>query len=82
MSELPCCTSSTWVSELDLGHAESLEYTLGKCDRCGGFWMHVFSVVSGASAFQPVSDADAAKMRSIPPGPERKTFMRAWGDEH
>ena len=82
MSELPCCTMSIWVSELDLGHADSFEYTLGTCDRCGRYWMHAFCVATGTSGFAPVSATAAARMRSLPSGPERKAFMRAWGDEH
>ena len=82
MSNLPCCKEFSWISELDLDHAGGFEYTLGKCDRCGAYWMSVFCVASGISGYEPVNLSDVERMRSLPAGPERKAFMRNWGDKN
>ena len=82
MSQLTCCKNSSWVSELDLGHAAGFKYMLGKCERCGACWMNVFCVASSITGFEPVSVADAERMKAIPAGPELKTFMRSWGEEN
>jgi hypothetical protein len=82
MSPLTCCMKSSWVSELDLGHAASFEYVLGKCARCGAYWMNVFCVTTATSGFEPVSLTDVERMKSIPAGPELKAYMRSWGEEN
>ena len=55
---------------------------LGKCDRCGTYWMNVFCVATGITGFEPVSLTDAERMKSIPRGPELKAFMRSWGERN
>ena len=82
MDQPTCCAKASWTSELDLEHAGGFEYMLGKCDRCGAYWMNVFCVASGISGFEPVSSSDVAHMKSIPAGPELKAFMRDWGDKN
>jgi hypothetical protein len=82
MNQLTCCKTSSWVSELDLGHAASFEYILGKCDRCGAYWMNVFCVATGITGFEPVSVTDVDRMKSIPAGPELKAFMRSWAEKN
>ena len=79
---LTCCEKSSWISERDLDHAGGFEYVLGKCDRCGAYWMSVFCVASGISGFEPVSSSDVERMKRIPAGPELKAFMRSWGEKN
>ena len=82
MNQPICCKKASWISELDLDHAGGFEYMLGKCDRCGAYWMNVFCVASGISGFEPVSLSDVERMKSIPAGPELKAFMRNWGEKN
>ncbi|MBX9790458.1 MAG: hypothetical protein K2Y37_16180 [Pirellulales bacterium] len=76
----PTCCQKSWISELDLGSAGGFEFTLGKCDQCESYWMHVYCTASNTSAFKSVSLADVERMKLIPP-PERKAFMKSWGEE-
>lgn len=48
MSELPCCSGSSWQSEIDLDRADGFELDLGTCTRCGTPWMSVWCAGSGA----------------------------------
>lgn len=82
MNQPTCCKKPAWVSELDLGHAGGFEYVLGKCGRCGAYSMNVFSVATETTGFETVSPSDVERMKSIPPGPERKALMRKWGEEN
>ena len=80
MKQLNCCEKSSWVSEVDLAHAAGFEYLLGKCERCGAHWMNVFCVASGITGYEPVTLADAERMKSISDGRELKAFMRNWAE--
>jgi len=80
MDQPTCCRKPSWISELDLDHAGGFEFALGKCERCGTYSMNVFCVATGITGFEPVSSSDVERMRSLPPGPERKAFMREWGE--
>jgi hypothetical protein len=82
MNRLACCKKSSWVSELDLGYVRGFEFILGKCDRCGTYWMNVFCVATGITGFERVSSTDVERMKSISTGPELKVFMRSWGEEN
>ena len=82
MNDLPCCKAPSWVAEIDLDHAGGFDFMLGKCERCGTYWMNVFCVASSTTGYEPVNPDDVERMRTFPSGPERKAFMRAWADEH
>ena len=82
MSNLSCCKEAFWVSELDLDQAGGFEFMLGKCDRCGASWMHVYCTATSAGGYEPVSPSDIERMRSLAPGPERKAFMRQWVEKN
>lgn len=75
-----CCKNPRWRSELDLDSAGGFEFLLGKCDACGAYGMNVFCVATGITGYETVTPSDVEQMKSIPAGPERKAFMRAWGD--
>jgi protein-S-isoprenylcysteine O-methyltransferase Ste14 len=77
-----CCKRPSWSSEVDLGHAAGFEYILGKCDRCGRYWMNVFCVASGITGFEPVSLSDVEQMKSVQTWHELKALMRKWDEEH
>ena len=79
---LSCCKEGSWVSELDLDHAGGFEFMLGKCDRCGAHWMHVYCTATSAGGFEPVSSSDVERMRALTSGPERKAFMRHWVEKN
>jgi len=77
-----CCKKPRWRSELDLDSAGGFEFQLGKCRACGAYGMNVFCGASGITGYEPVSASDVEHMKSIPAGPERKAFMRQWGDRN
>ena len=80
MEQPTCCTKPSWTRELDLGHAGGFEYVLGRCAACGAWSMNVFCVASSAAGFESVTPADVERMKSIPPGAERKALMRNWAE--
>ena len=82
MNQPTCCKKPLWISELDLGHAAGFEYILGKCDRCGTYWMNVFCVATGITGYEPVSSSDIERMKSISDWLELKAFMRNWGEKN
>jgi len=82
MDQLTCCKGPSWAPERDLGHAESFDYLLGKCTRCGSPWMNVFCVASGITGYERVKPDDLARIRATPDGPELKELMRQWGREN
>jgi hypothetical protein len=82
MEQPTCCTKPSWVADVDLAHAGGFEYLLGQCNACGAWSMNVFCVASATTGFESVSPTDVARMKSIPAGPERKGFMRNWGDKN
>ena len=82
MNQPTCCKKPSWISELDLDHAGGFEFILGKCHRCGAYWMNVFCVPSGITGFEPVSLSDVERMKSLVGGPDLKEFMRSWGDKN
>ncbi len=82
MNQLTCCTKPAWIAELDLADAAGFDYLLGKCQRCGAYWMNVFCVATSRTGFEPVSLADVERMKSIAGGPELKEFMRSWGEKN
>jgi hypothetical protein len=82
MDRPTCCKKPSWILELDLDHAGGFEYALGKCGRCGAYALNVFCVATSITGFEPVSVSDVERMKTIPSGPERKAFMREWGEKN
>jgi len=83
MTKLTCCRFSKLGSKMtDMGRVDEFELMLGRCRNCGAYWMDVFCVAANTTGYEPVSDDDARKMLSIPPGPELRAFMKAWSREH
>ncbi|HEX2824873.1 MAG TPA: hypothetical protein VHP37_00890 [Burkholderiales bacterium] len=81
MAEQPaCCARPSWSPQLDLGQAGGFDYLLGRCAACGAYSMNVFCAASSVTAYESVTPADVERMKSVPPGPERKALMRRWGD--
>jgi len=82
MTSQSCCDNSAWSPERDLGHADTMEFVLGKCFHCGATLINVFSVATGISGYEPVTPTDAQQMSTISAGPELKRFMRSWSRTH
>jgi hypothetical protein len=74
-----CCFLASWVAERDLGSARGFEFDLGKCQRCGTPWMKVYCVASSAGDYEPISGAEAEKLKGLAPT-DLRAAMRAWGD--
>ena len=82
MDQPTCCAKPSWTPELDLDAAGGFDFLLGKCAACGAYSMNVFCVASSVTGYEPVRPTDVERMKSMPPGPERKAFMRNWGDKN
>jgi hypothetical protein len=80
VSERPdCCAAPRWSdARHDLGHAGGFDLVLLTCAGCGASWMDLFSEAATAGGIVRVADADAARMRAMAPGAERKAAMKAW----
>lgn len=82
-SKIKCCKKPDLGSaKEDLGHAESMEYILFQCNSCGKHWLNVFCVATGISGFENIDEKDANTVLNLPPGPERKAFIKEWGRAH
>lgn len=79
---LNCCARPQLGALEDLGHARSFEFMHTKCVNCGAHWFNVFCVANGASGYERVSDADAEALLQAAAGPEQKSLLKAWADEH
>ncbi len=66
----------------DLGRAGDFEFVLGRCGKCGAYWMSVYCPAVSTADYAPVSGEDAQKMLSLPPGAELKSFLKEWEKEH
>jgi hypothetical protein len=82
MTSPTCCKNPSWLSDHDLGNADSMEFILGHCSVCGAVSVNVFCVATGIAGYESVSETDAERMRSVPEGPEMKSFVRSWSREH
>jgi hypothetical protein len=82
MKSSPCCDRFAWSAERDLGHADSMEFVLGKCSNCGINFVNVFCVATGTTGYESVTPADAQQMRGITAGADMKNFMRSWSRLH
>jgi hypothetical protein len=78
MTKPSCCESPQWVSERDLGHADSMDFILGKCQACGKYSMNVFAVATAITGYELVLEGDLNTIRSLPDGKEMKAFMKDW----
>lgn len=80
MSTFHCCGNSSWISPVDLGHAQTFDFALGRCDACGKYWMQLSSGFSRETVYLPVSVVEAERLFSLAPGPGRKSVLSDWFD--
>lgn len=72
---LPCCPDGTAVHERDLDHVHGFDFDLFACERCGSPW--IWAWYAGRGGWEPVTPADAERMRALAPE-EVRGFMRTW----
>jgi hypothetical protein len=83
MTKLNCCRCSKLDPKMtDMGRVDEFELMLGRCSKCGVYWMDAFCVAANTTGYARISEDDARKMLSLPPGPELKAFLKAWDREH
>jgi hypothetical protein len=84
MKDLNCCLRADWnqAEARDLGRAGDFEFVLGRCSKCGAYWISAYCPAVSTAGYEPVSDVDAQKMLTLPPGPELKAFLKEWEREH
>lgn len=82
-AETSCCSARRWTdAPHDLGHAGGFDIVLRTCASCGAKWMDIWCEAAAAGSAIRVSGEDATRMRALPPGPERKAFLREWLSEN
>jgi hypothetical protein len=60
----------------DLGYAEGIDFTLGRCGVCSRHWMHLWTPYSPDGSYVPLDDATAGDLMTMPAGPDRKRRLR------
>ena len=78
--DLGCCPTATWVRTQDLGQANGVEFTLGRCSVCGRCWMHLWTMYSRAPRYRAIDDDTAREFMQMAPGPARKRGLAEWLD--
>lgn len=77
MTALDCC-GGAWMPVEDLGSAESFDFLLGRCARCGQYWMNLWSSMAPKGANVPVTRDDAERLLALPAWSERKRALADW----
>ena len=78
MDIFQCCPNSEWIRTMDLGHADSFEFDLGKCSKCERPWVHLYCVANHVTGFEPIKQVDLERLLSIPRGKAFNDAMRIW----
>ena len=78
--EFVCCPTATWLRAHDLGEAEGVEFTLGRCSVCGRYWMHLWTMYSRAPSYAALDDEMALELMQLVPGPALKRRLAEWFD--
>jgi hypothetical protein len=81
-SSVSCCSRPELGDLVDFGHARSFDFMYTTCRSCGVHWLNVFSVATGITGYERVSDGDARALLSATPGSDRKELLKRWADEH
>jgi hypothetical protein len=77
-----CCHRAQWALVADLGHAQAIDFMLGRCDHCGKHWMNLFGDILNATTYLPVTDLDAQCLLSTrTDGGKRKQAVSDWFDD-
>ena len=71
-----CCDRADWVHAADLGHAEGIECTLGRCAACGRYSVHLWTPHAPAGSYVALDEPAAKALAAMPAGPARKQRLR------
>ena len=75
---LECCPSAAWLRTEDLGHAEGVEFALGRCSVCGRYWLHLWTTYSRGPRYSALDERTAREFMESAPGPGRKRRLAQW----
>ena len=73
-----CCPAATWLRTEDLGHADGVEFTLGRCSICGRYWLHLWTMYSREPGYSALDERTAQELMQSAPGPGRKRRLAEW----
>jgi hypothetical protein len=76
--EFKCCPAARWAQTEDLGQAEGVEFTLGRCSACGRYWMYLWTMYSRGPRYSALDDGTARELMQMAPGPARKRRLVEW----
>jgi len=80
---MDCCAAPRRSDHtVDMGHAAAFDLTLAACAACGADWMELHCEAASAGDAVRVAGDVAARMRALPPGAERKAYLKAWLRDH
>ena len=79
---MTCCGYEDFELIEELGHAESVDWDLGRCKRCGGFLLRQWSEYAPASVFvDPLTPDEGAAFRDSRDR-ERVMLLKRWYADH
>lgn len=70
--EFECCPAATWTQTENLGTADGVEFTLGRCSVCGRWWMHLWTAYARGPGYAALDERTARELVQMAAGPDRK----------
>ncbi len=75
-----CCSTPKFKLVEELGHAESVDWDLGKCLSCGAHLLRQWSEYAADKVFYDKLSDDEANAFLKSEGKERKSLLKRWYD--
>ena len=78
-----CCANQAFVRHqdadvADIGHAEGIEFTIGKCSSCQSPLMHVWVAGGVSEGVEIIEPTLVDRLVQTPAGKQRKTLLVEW----
>ena len=78
-----CCANQAFVRHqdadvADIGHAEGIEFTIGKCSSCQSPLMHVWVGGGVSEGVEIIEPSLVDQLVQTPAGKQRKTLLAEW----
>ncbi len=79
---MDCCSNPKFRLVKELGHAESVDFDLVRCESCGAFAMRSWSEHRPDSIFYEAMASEEGSELRASEGRERKALLKRWFDDH
>jgi hypothetical protein len=77
-----CCDALKFVPLEDLGHAESVDWDLGRCASCNAYLLQKWSEYAADRLYYDTLTDDEAERFRRSEGRERISLLKAWYSDH